>query len=62
YAIANSQQINQPNLKPGTRIIHEGFPGVVTVDGILILTEVHPEGKKPMKGSDFLRGARGWEA
>lgn len=62
YAIPSSQQTSQSNLKPGTKIIHEGFPGVVTVDGILILTEVQPEGKKLMKGSDFLRGARGWEA
>jgi methionyl-tRNA formyltransferase len=44
----------------GQRIIHEKKPAVITSDGILILDEVQPPGKKPMPGTVFLNGARGW--
>jgi methionyl-tRNA formyltransferase len=39
----------------------EGLPAVGTVQGLLVLDEVQPAGKKPMNGEVFLRGARGWE-
>jgi methionyl-tRNA formyltransferase len=45
---------------PGTPLIQEGLPAFITGDGLLILDEVQPAGKKPMPGKIFLMGARGW--
>jgi len=47
-------------LLPGTRMIHSNFPAIITSNGILVLKEVQPEGKKPMAGDIFLRGAHEW--
>jgi len=44
----------------GERIIHNGLPAIATSDGVLILEEVQPAGKKPMSGKAFLAGARNW--
>jgi methionyl-tRNA formyltransferase len=30
---------------------------MVTIDGLLVLDRVQPEGKKPMSGAAFLRGS-----
>jgi methionyl-tRNA formyltransferase len=62
HAINGDLQSRLSNIKPGSRIIHDGWPAIVAINGILVLDEVQPEGKKAMKGSDFLRGVRGWEA
>jgi methionyl-tRNA formyltransferase len=45
----------------GKTSILEGLPAVGTGQGLLVLDEVQPAGKKPMQGEVFLRGARGWE-
>jgi methionyl-tRNA formyltransferase len=45
---------------PGKRLIYEGQVGVGTGNGLLILDEVQPAGRKPMSGKAFLAGARGW--
>jgi methionyl-tRNA formyltransferase len=45
----------------GQRTIMDGCPAVGTGDGILILDEVQPAGKKPMPGKAFLAGARNWQ-
>jgi methionyl-tRNA formyltransferase len=47
--------------RAGQRLVHQGEPAVGTGKGILVLDEVQPAGKKPMKGQAFLAGARGWE-
>jgi methionyl-tRNA formyltransferase len=44
----------------GITAIKEGLPAVGTGDGLLVLDEVQPAGKKPMAGHVFLRGARNW--
>jgi methionyl-tRNA formyltransferase len=44
----------------GVRTVHNGFPAVGTSQGILVLDTVQPQGKRPMPGDAFLRGARGW--
>jgi methionyl-tRNA formyltransferase len=44
----------------GMTVIHTGLPAVLTGDGLLVLEEVQPAGKKAMPGDVFLRGARGW--
>ena len=47
--------------EPGRRTIHQGLPAIGTADGLLILGEVQPAGKKPMNGKAFLAGVREWE-
>jgi methionyl-tRNA formyltransferase len=45
---------------PGERLVRQGWPAVGTADGLLVLEEVQPAGKKSMPGKDFLAGARNW--
>ncbi len=44
----------------GRRLIVQGMPAVAASDGLLILDEVQPAGKKSMPGKAFLSGARDW--
>jgi methionyl-tRNA formyltransferase len=44
----------------GQWLIHRDQPSVGTGEGLLILEEVQPAGKKPMSGKAFLAGARHW--
>lgn len=44
----------------GRRLTVEGHPALGTGEGILILEEVQPAGKKSMPGKAFLAGARDW--
>lgn len=44
----------------GARSIHNGLPAISTSDGLLVLDEVQPSGKKRMPGKAFLAGARNW--
>jgi methionyl-tRNA formyltransferase len=48
------------NASEGQRLVYSGQPAVGAQDGILILDEVQPSGKKPMSGKAFLAGNRGW--
>ncbi len=48
-------------LDSGQRIIFEDEPAVITRNGLLVLEEVQPAGKKPMPGKVFLRGAKTWQ-
>jgi methionyl-tRNA formyltransferase len=41
-------------------LIIDGFPGVGCQNGILLLEEIQPAGKKIMSGKVFLNGARSW--
>ena len=45
----------------GIRLTVDGSPAIGTGEGVLILEEVQPAGKKPMPGKAFLAGARNWE-
>lgn len=45
----------------GYRLVMEGNPAVGTGEGILILEEVQPVGKKSMQGKAFLAGSRSWQ-
>jgi methionyl-tRNA formyltransferase len=45
---------------PGQRLIHQGKPAVGTSDGLLVLEELQPAGKKSMPGKAFLAGGRDW--
>lgn len=46
--------------EPGRMLIHKGWPTVGTTNGLLVLDEVQPPGKKAMPGKAFLAGARNW--
>jgi methionyl-tRNA formyltransferase len=45
---------------PGTRLVFQGVPAVVCTEGLLVLDEVQPAGKRSMPGRVFLQGARTW--
>jgi methionyl-tRNA formyltransferase len=47
-------------VKPGKTIVHEGLPAYATGEGILVIDELQPAGKKAMPAEVFLRGARNW--
>jgi methionyl-tRNA formyltransferase len=44
----------------GARLIFEKSPCIGTGEGLLVLDELQPPGKKPMSGKAFLAGARSW--
>ncbi|HTX90739.1 MAG TPA: methionyl-tRNA formyltransferase, partial [Anaerolineales bacterium] len=46
--------------EPGQRTVSQGNPALGTSDGLLVLEELQPAGKKPMSGKAFLAGARDW--
>ncbi len=48
------------DVQPGARLVRNGLPAVGTGNGILVLDDVQPAGKKPMNGRAFLAGARNW--
>jgi len=45
---------------PGKRSIIDGKPAISTSDGMLVLDEVQPSGKRSMPGKAYLSGARDW--
>jgi methionyl-tRNA formyltransferase len=46
--------------QPGQRTLVKEHPAIFTGDGLLLLEELQPAGKKPMSGPVFLRGSRNW--
>jgi methionyl-tRNA formyltransferase len=48
------------DLPAGTRLTLGKAPCITTGEGLLILDELQPPGKKPMSGKAFLAGARWW--
>lgn len=50
----------QRSLPQGKRSVVNGLPAIGTSEGVLLLREVQPAGKKWMNGEEFLRGARQW--
>ena len=46
--------------REGERLVANGLPAIGTSDGLLVLEEVQPAGKKRMDGKAFLAGARDW--
>jgi len=46
--------------RAGERVVFKGQPAVGTSEGLLVLEEVQPAGKKSMSAKAFLTGARGW--
>jgi methionyl-tRNA formyltransferase len=52
--------VDSPSPGIGISTTHKGYPAVSTSDGILVLDQIQPAGKKSMRGDVFLRGAKGW--
>ena len=52
--------VSSQQAAPGELLIVEGQPAIGTADGVLILDDLQPAGKRPMPGETFLRGARHW--
>lgn len=48
-------------VREGQRLIVDGLPAVGTSEGLLVLEEVQPAGRKSMSGKAFLAGARQWK-
>lgn len=57
---AHAKGVTSPGV--GVFCMDEGKPAIGTSQGILVLDEVQPAGKRNMAGEDFLRGAKDWEA
>jgi methionyl-tRNA formyltransferase len=57
-AISADQTIHE--LVSGVHLVFQGKPAIKASDGILILEEVQPAGKKSMPGKAFLQGVRDW--
>lgn len=45
---------------PGSTLVVEQKPAIQTSQGILVIDEIQPAGKKALAGSTFLQGARSW--
>ena len=58
--IHRAHAINSASPGAGKRVIHNGQAAFGTAQGILVLDEVQPAGKKAMPGEFFLRGVRDW--
>jgi methionyl-tRNA formyltransferase len=57
---AHVQSAQTSNLEPGKTVISEGLPAITAADGLIVLDEVQPAGKKAMPGKVFLNGVKGW--
>ena len=55
-----ASMLNSRELKPGKRGVADKFPIVGTASNDLKLIEVQPAGKRILRGTDFLNGARNW--
>jgi methionyl-tRNA formyltransferase len=53
--------VNLPSPGVGVRTVYNQLPAVGTAEGLLVLDQVQPGGKKSMAGDVFLRGARDWQ-
>ena len=58
--VLRSHVSNDKSPGVGHHLVVEGNPALGTKEGILILEEVQPAGKKSMPGRAFLAGARDW--
>lgn len=58
--IVSVKCLPEKNLPPGDRSVINGYPVVGTKDGILVLEQLQPAGKKIIQGKEFLNGFRGW--
>ena len=50
----------EAGLSPGDHSLYQGLPAICTAQGLLVLEELQPAGKKSLAGKTFLQGARNW--
>lgn len=55
-----AHSVGRPSPGIGNFTVVDGFPAVGTIEGILVLGQVQPAGKKSMPGDVFLRGFKQW--
>lgn len=60
FKILKAHVADEPSPGIGALTQIGDYPAIGTGNGILVLEEVQPAGKKAMKGDVFLRGARSW--
>lgn len=58
--IKRASVLQQNSIPEGKRSVIDGLPAIGTANGVLLLREVQPAGKRWMSGEEFLRGARHW--
>jgi methionyl-tRNA formyltransferase len=58
--INRASTITCPGIEPGLAYIYQKKPAVGTTNGLFVLEEVQPAGKKTMPGKAFLNGVRNW--
>jgi methionyl-tRNA formyltransferase len=58
--IHRAHAVEKPSIGPGKHTVVGGAPGIGAAEGILVLDEVQPAGKRSMRGEVFLNGAKGW--
>jgi methionyl-tRNA formyltransferase len=58
---AHTHPVQSPAPEPGATVVIERLPAIATAEGLLVLDELQPAGKKPMPGKVFLNGAKDWE-
>jgi methionyl-tRNA formyltransferase len=56
--LAHPENVTSPGA--GVFLIHEGMPAIGTAEGLLVLDEIQPPGKRKLSGDSFLRGTRNW--
>lgn len=60
FKILRARAVEGTVAAPGTALVHQGWPAIATSQGLLVLEEVQPAGKKALPGKIFLQGAREW--
>jgi len=58
--INKSRPVEQPSPGVGTFTIFDGYPAIGASDGLLLIEQLQPAGKKSIPGNVFLRGAKNW--
>jgi len=56
---ARAENATSPGV--GVFTILPGLPAIGTAEGLLVVEEIQPAGKRPMPGEVFIRGARDWQ-
>lgn len=59
--VLRAQAVSGKSPGLGVARIHKGKPAIGAANGLLVLEEVQPAGKRPISGAEYLRGARDWE-
>lgn len=59
--IRKAEVLPRTDTCPGKHVLQKGMPAIETADGLLLLVEVQPAGKKWMSGKDFLNGTSDWQ-